>query len=65
MTLHKHRIEESFGEYTLEIQTLGQSTREGYWPRQIISAVSENAQESAEEGSEESDEGNSSPTWVI
>lgn len=65
LTLHKHRIEEPFGEYTLEIQTLGQSTREGYWPRQIISAVSENAQEDTEEGSEDSDEGNNSPTWVI
>ena len=37
ITLQKKRVDEPFGEYTLELTTLGQATREGYWPRQIIS----------------------------
>lgn len=42
ITLQKKRVDEPFGEYSLELITLGQATREGYWPRQIISEVGEN-----------------------
>jgi hypothetical protein len=42
LTLQKKRVEEVFEEYSLELITLGQATREGYWPRQIISEVGEN-----------------------
>jgi hypothetical protein len=42
LTLQKKRVDEPFGEYSLELTTLGQATREGYWPRQIISEVGEN-----------------------
>ena len=65
ITLQKKRVDEPFGEYSLELATLGQATREGYWPRQIISEVGENEHEDEEEGSEDSDEGLKNPVWVI
>lgn len=45
LTIQKRRVEEPFGEYTLELTTLGHATREGYWPRQIISEVAGNDRE--------------------
>jgi hypothetical protein len=48
LTIQKKRVDEPFGEYTLELTTLGQATREGYWPRQIISEVGENEHEDEE-----------------
>ncbi len=65
LSLQKKRVDEPFGEYSLELATLGQATREGYWPRQIISEVGENEREDEEEGSEDSEEGLKNPVWVI
>lgn len=45
ITLQKKRVDQPFGEYSLQLTTLGQATREGYWPRQIISEVGENEHE--------------------
>jgi hypothetical protein len=39
LTLKKHRADEPFGEFTLELKMLGAATKEGYWPRQLISEV--------------------------
>jgi hypothetical protein len=39
ITLKKQRIDEPFGEYTLELKVLGAATKEGYWPRQLITEI--------------------------
>jgi len=39
ITLKKRRVDEPFGEYTLELKVLGAATKEGYWPRQLITEI--------------------------
>jgi len=41
ISLCKKDIKKDFGELKYEVNILGKATREGYWPRQIITAVIE------------------------
>ena len=39
LTLKKHRVDEPFGEFSLELKMVGMATKEGYWPKQLITEV--------------------------
>jgi hypothetical protein len=64
LTLKKLQPEEPIGEYTLELKALGHATREGYWPRQIITEVPEERNEDDRDNSDNEQE-ESSNTWVL
>jgi hypothetical protein len=64
ITLKKQRIDESFGEYIVELKVLGAATKEGYWPRQLITEI---PQQRVDEDKEGSDNEQEPPTnvWTI
>ena len=39
LTLKKNRVDENFEAFSLELKMLGAATKEGYWPRQLITEV--------------------------
>ena len=41
ISLQKKDITKDFGDLKFEVTILGKATREGYWPRQIITPVAE------------------------
>lgn len=53
ITLKKHNVEEAFEDFKLELKMLGAATKEGYWPRQLITEVPQ--QQSQEEDKDSSD----------
>jgi hypothetical protein len=52
LTLKKHRADEDFGEFTLELKMLGAATKEGYWPRQLITEVPQQRSEDDRDSSD-------------
>jgi len=64
ITLKKNRIDEPFGEYNVELKVLGAATKEGYWPRQLITEI---PQQRVDEDKEGSDNEQELPTnvWTI
>jgi hypothetical protein len=62
ITLKKIRLDEPFGDISLEIKILSKATREGYWPKQIITAVEDEKLIEDQEGSDGERETN---TWVL
>ena len=55
ITLKKIRVDEPFGEFSLELKMLGAATKEGYWPRQLITEVPQPPPQQAEEDRDSSD----------
>lgn len=53
ITLKKHNVEENFEDFKLELKMLGAATKEGYWPRQLITEVPQ--QKNQEEDKDSSD----------
>lgn len=64
ITLKKHRIEDNFDDFTMELKMLGAATKEGYWPRQLITEVPQLQGEEEQENSDNEQEG-SSNTWTM
>jgi len=55
-TLKKHRIDEPFGEFTLELKVLGAATKDGFWPRQVITEIPQQRPEENKDDSENQEE---------
>lgn len=54
ITLKKHQADEPLEDFKLELKMLGQATKEGYWPRQLITEVPQ-PQHNTEEERDSSD----------
>ena len=55
-------MELPFGAFKLELVTLGRATREGYWPRQILTELGEEREEDRDSSDEQEESGG---TWAL
>lgn len=64
ITLKKHLVDEPFSAFSLELRMLGAATKEGYWPRQLITEVLQAPSEEDRDSSDNEQE-SSADVWTI